>query len=180
MVEIVASYDPPSTFTLSPPSYRAASPLSLTCEVQGLDDHTGLLYDWSSSVCAGNCFSKLGTSKTVSTDYLHSYDTGVHTCMVYDTLGCKANASISIKVVGKAIIIVHVISSAAPPLVPLLPPTFIIQLPLKFTSFHPTTSWGAAVWMLHFKIFFFLTRRFGPYWLLKFCQISNICSEMAT
>ena len=102
VVEIVASYDPPSTFTLSPPSYRAASPLSLTCEVQGLDDYTGLLYDWSGSVCTGNCFSKLGTSKTVSTDYLHSYDTGVHTCMVYDTLGCEANASISIKVAGKA------------------------------------------------------------------------------
>ena len=100
-MEIVVSYDIPSTFTLSPPSYRAASPLSLTCEVQGLDDYTGLLYDWSGSVCTGNCFSKLGTSKTVSTDYLHSYDTGVHTCMVYDTLGCAGNTSISIEVVGK-------------------------------------------------------------------------------
>ena len=120
-MEIVASYDPPSTFTLSPPSYRAASPLSLTCEVQGLDDYTGLLMIGAALSVLGTVFSKLGTSKTVSTDYLHSYDTGVHTCMVYDTLGCEANASISIKVVGKAIIIVHVISSASPPLVQLLP-----------------------------------------------------------
>ena len=176
MVEIVASYDPPSTFTLSPPSYRAASPLSLTCEVQGLDDYTGLLYDWSSSVCAGNCFSKLGTSKTVSTDYLHSYDTGVHTCMVYDTLGCEANASISIKVVGKAIIIGHVISSAAPPSAA-SPPNLYYSASSQIHQLPPH----------HFlRCSSYTSRFFLPYkeiWSLLAAKILpsfNICSEMAT
>ena len=40
---------------------------------------------------------------TVSTPYLHSYDTGVHTCTVYDALGCAGNASITVNVVGKAL-----------------------------------------------------------------------------
>ena len=103
-VKIFASYDPPSTFTLSPPSYRAASPLSLTCEVEGLDDYTGVLYEWSST-CTGNCFSREGTTRTVSTEYLYSYDTGNHTCTVYDTLGCTWNASFFVEVVGKVRII---------------------------------------------------------------------------
>ena len=38
---------------------------------------------------------------TVSTPYLHSYDTGVHTCTVYDDQGCAGNASITVNVVGK-------------------------------------------------------------------------------
>ena len=101
-VEIIPSYDPPSTFTLSPPSYRAASPLSLTCEVQGLDGYSGLFYQWQST-CSGTCFVKTGFGRVISTPYLHSYDTGVHTCVVHSGSGILGSASISINVVGKTI-----------------------------------------------------------------------------
>ena len=99
-VKIVASYDPPSTFTGEPPSYRAASALTLTCTVEGLDSYVGLFYEWSST-CSGNCFTRGQTTRSVSTPYLHSYDTGFHTCMVYE-LDYTGNATISINVVGKS------------------------------------------------------------------------------
>ena len=103
LVKVVAEYDPPSSFTSEPPSYRAASALTLSCQVEGVDDHTGLFYEWSST-CSGNCFTRGGVTKKVSTPYIHSYDTGVHTCMVYDVKGCTGNASISVDVVGELII----------------------------------------------------------------------------
>ncbi len=57
-------------------------------------------YEWSSN-CVGNCFVRGETDATVSTDYLHSYDSGVHTCTVYDLLGCVGSANITVNVVGK-------------------------------------------------------------------------------
>ena len=101
-VRVVAEYDPPSSFTGEPPSYRAASALSLSCEVEGVDNILGLIYEWSST-CSGNCFTNGEDTATVSTPYLHSYDTGVHTCTVYDALGCAGNGSITVNVVGKAL-----------------------------------------------------------------------------
>ena len=98
-VSIAVNYTPPSTFHFVAPYYRAASPLSLTCEVDGISGE-GVFYEWRST-CAGNCFAARQTSKTVSTQYLHSYDSGVHTCIVYDGLGCSGNTSISIHVSGK-------------------------------------------------------------------------------
>ena len=94
-VRIVAEYGPPSSFTGEPPSYRAASALTLSCEVEG-----GQIYEWSST-CSGNCFTNGENTATVSTSYLHSYDTGVHTCTAYDDQGCAGNASITVNVVGK-------------------------------------------------------------------------------
>ena len=93
-------YDPPASFTFEPPSYRAASALTLSCEVEGVT--SGLLYEWI-SVCAGNCFTRGKFSGRVSTPYLHSYDTGVHTCMVYDAQGYSGSASITVNVVGEVI-----------------------------------------------------------------------------
>ena len=40
---------------------------------------------------------------TVSTPYLHSYDTGVHICTAYDDQGCAGNGSITVNVVGEAL-----------------------------------------------------------------------------
>ena len=101
-VKIVASCDIPSTYNLSPPSYRAASPLSITCEVQGLDDYSGLFYQWQSN-CSGGCFVQpgVGIENMVSTPYLHSYDTGVHTCVVHSGSGILGSANISVNVVGE-------------------------------------------------------------------------------
>ena len=100
LVSVVAEYDPPSSFTFEPPSYRAASALNLTCQVEG--NHSGLFYEWTST-CLGNCFTQLGFAggRSVSTPYLRSYDTGVHTCMVYDSVGCTGKANITVNVVGE-------------------------------------------------------------------------------
>ena len=98
-MKIVAHYNRPSTFLLDPPSYRAASALNLTCEVEGVEGTELLYYEWTSA-CTGSCFTTGLYTKVASTPYLHSYDTGVHTCKVYDSLGCSGSADISINVVG--------------------------------------------------------------------------------
>ena len=97
---IVANYSPPLSFSFKSPSYRAGSSLILSCVVEGVgDDDTGLFYEWT-SICMGNCFSRGGILRTVSSRYLHSYDQGVHTCVVHDRGGCSGNASITVNVVG--------------------------------------------------------------------------------
>ena len=93
-VNIMAEYD--HTFSQSPPLYWAASALTLSCEVEEVDE-VGIIYEWTST-CSGNCFVRGGTTQTVSTRYLHSYDSGVHTCTVYDGKGCTGNATITINV----------------------------------------------------------------------------------
>ena len=100
VIKIVPSYTPPFSFSLGPPFYRAASSLSLSCEVEGVEDDAGLIYQWSST-CSGSCFVRGEITQTVSTPYLHSYDSGIHTCVVHDRTGCSGNASITIDVVGE-------------------------------------------------------------------------------
>ena len=99
-MKVVASYDPPHGFTLDPPSYRAASPLTLTCEVEGVSDYSGYFFQWSST-CSGQCFVQGKLTRSISTSYLHSYDAGVHTCGAYGALGYVGSANISVNVVGK-------------------------------------------------------------------------------
>ena len=48
----------------------------------------------------GELFFKRRNFETVSSRYLHSYDQGVHTCVVHDRGGCTGNASITVNVVG--------------------------------------------------------------------------------
>ena len=99
-VKIVPTYTAPSSFSLSPPYYRAASSLSLSCEVEGVEDVSSLVHEWTST-CSGSCFTR-GSSRRVSTLHgLRSIDSGVHTCTVYDVLGCSDTANITIKVVGE-------------------------------------------------------------------------------
>ena len=112
-MKVVASYDPPSSFSFAPPSYRAASALTLSCLVEGLDSSSQIVtYRWSSS-CSGNCFTQRAdtVTATVSTPYLHSYDSGVHTCTVYDLLGRTGNASITVNVVGEESKVCMIITS---------------------------------------------------------------------
>ena len=100
-MEIVANYSSLHS-SLTPPSYRAGSSLKLSCEVDGDgNDDAGLIYEWTST-CEGSCFAREGTLKTVSSKYLHSYDKGVHTCVVHNPSGCSGNASITVNVVGTA------------------------------------------------------------------------------
>ena len=96
-VSVTATYTPPSTFDLPAPYYRAASPLSLTCEAGGI---SGAFYSWTSD-CSGSCFTTGQSTKTVSTHYLESTDSGVHTCIAYGFNGEIGSANITIYVVGK-------------------------------------------------------------------------------
>ena len=98
-MKVIASNSLPGSF--EPPFYRAGSPLTLICNVEGAEeDSSGLLYEWRST-CKGNCFVRSGHTKSVSTRYLHSYDSGVHTCVVYDRGGCTGNASTTVNVTGE-------------------------------------------------------------------------------
>ena len=94
------NYTQSVSFSYEPPFYRAGSSLTLICNVEGAEeDSSGLLYEWRST-CKGNCFVRSGHTKSVSTRYLHSYDSGEHTCVVYDRGGCTGNASTTVNVTG--------------------------------------------------------------------------------
>ena len=99
MIKISVDYSPPSSFTLAPPSYRAASALNLSCEVQNVDKTAMFYYEWTST-CSGRCFTGGALTANVSTIFLHSYDSGVHICTVHDDRGCVGSANITVNVVG--------------------------------------------------------------------------------
>ena len=96
---ITVAYTPPSTFNRSAPYYRAASPLSLTCEAGGIGA-SGAFYGWTST-CSGSCFTAGQSTRTVQTNYLESSDSGVHTCTVYGVNGETDSSNVTISVVGK-------------------------------------------------------------------------------
>ena len=98
---VTAGYSPPVTFTLAPPFYQAATPLTLSCQVENVDTTADFHYVWSST-CTGHCFVERALNANVSTHFLHSHDSGVHTCTVYDGLGCVGSANITVNVVGKS------------------------------------------------------------------------------
>lgn len=94
---------PPST--LQQPatalSYPAASAITLTCSVaDGPAQSESMYYQWSSD-CQGSCFVFGKSTQSVSSLYLESKDSGHHSCMVNDALGCSGKASINISVTGK-------------------------------------------------------------------------------
>ena len=103
-VSITVSYTPPSTFDRPAPYYRAASPLSLTCEADGV---SGAFYGWTST-CSGSCFTAGQSTKTVRTNHLESSDSGVHTCTVYGVNGETGSSEVTINVVGEPMILINV------------------------------------------------------------------------
>ena len=103
MIKIVTGYDSESN-TVVPPSYRAASALNLSCQVENVDPSVPLDYVWSSTCPSGRCFVLLTLGPPnpyISTQYLRSYDSGIHTCTVFDGHGCLGEANITVNVVGK-------------------------------------------------------------------------------
>ena len=80
-VLIEVSYNPPSDFTLpSPPYYRPATTVNLTCRAYGTTGYVN--YRWSST--CSSCFASSDASQTISTSILKSTDAGIHTCTVND------------------------------------------------------------------------------------------------
>ena len=101
-VEIEVTYDSPFDFTLpSPPYYRPATSVTLTCQVYGA---TGTVsYQWSST-CSG-CFASSSTSQTISSSVLQSIDAGVHTCSAVDNNINTGSDSTEMKLIGMLIIL---------------------------------------------------------------------------
>ena len=97
-VSIEVSYNPPSDFTLpSPPYYRPASSVTLTCRAHGA---TGTVrYQWSST--CSSCFASSSTSQSVSDNILTSNDAGVHSCTATDADGSTGTNSTEMQLIGE-------------------------------------------------------------------------------
>ena len=92
------AYNPPSDFTLpSPPYYRPATSINLTCLAHGT---TGTVnYEWYST-CT-DCFVSSSTSRVISDAILQSNDAGVHTCTAVDSSGNTGNKSTEMNLIGE-------------------------------------------------------------------------------
>ena len=99
-VTIEVTYNPPFDFTLpSPPYYRPASSVSLTCLAH---DATGSVsYRWSSTCIS--CFASNSTAQTVSETILNSDSAGVHTCTATDSDGNTGSNTTNMRLIGKLI-----------------------------------------------------------------------------
>ena len=94
---IDVTYNPPSDFTLpSPPYYRPATSVTLTCHTHNA---TGsVTYQWSSTCTS--CFASSSTAQSISDSILTSSDAGVHTCTVTDQDGNTGNGSTPMQLIG--------------------------------------------------------------------------------
>ena len=94
------SYNPPPDFTLpSPPYYRPASSVTLSCIAE--NGASPLQYHWSSN--CSNCFASDSSSHRISTDILKSSDAGTHTCTVTDAEGNSGYATTEMNLIGMVI-----------------------------------------------------------------------------
>ena len=106
-VSISISYTPPDQYPdYSPPNYRAASSVTLTCVVS--DAAGSVSYHWSST--CRSCFASNSSSSSISESLLRSRDAGVHTCTVIDGIGNRKNVSILMNIVGTLKYIVRIAS----------------------------------------------------------------------
>ena len=113
-VSILPVYEAPPDVILGEDEYRAASQLTLSCQVTGA---TGTVsYQWSST-CTGDCFfdasnSTHRTAQNISTSFrgdadtmydffLRSTDAGTYTCEATDDSGNTGSVSREVKIVGK-------------------------------------------------------------------------------
>ena len=100
-VSIQVDYPPPFDFHLpSPPYYRPASSVSLTCVVH--DDVVGdVSYLWFSTNT--DSFVNGATEETIYQELLTGFDAGNHTCTVTDEMGNTGSAHTTMKLYGKMI-----------------------------------------------------------------------------
>ena len=96
-VTIEVTYNPPFDFTLpSPPYYRPASSVTLTCRAHHASGP--IYYQWSST--CSNCFAN-STDQTISETILNSDSAGVHTCNATDSDGNTGENSTEMRLIGK-------------------------------------------------------------------------------
>ena len=99
-VTIDVDYTPPPDFVGGPNDYRAASKVTLTCQViRGV----GWTFQWSST-CTGpssDCFVPGQTTQAITRGNLRSTDSGNHTCTATRDIGNTGSATIEMNVVGE-------------------------------------------------------------------------------
>ena len=99
-VTIDVTYNPPFDFTLpSPPYYRPASSVTLTCRAHNATGSVS--YQWSST--CSSCFASSSTAQTISETILNSDSAGVHTCNVTDSAGNTGENSTEMRLIGKLV-----------------------------------------------------------------------------
>ena len=92
-VTIDIDYTPPPDFVGGPNDYRAASSVTLTCQVERVTQTVS--YDWTTTL-------PLFNESTLRRGILHSDDTGNHTCTVSDSSsGLTGRATIEMNIVGE-------------------------------------------------------------------------------
>ena len=97
-VTIDVTYNPPFDFTLpSPPYYRPASSVTLTCHVHNATGSVS--YQWSST--CSSCFASSSTAQIVSETILKSNSAGVHTCRVTDSDGNTGSNNTEMRLIGE-------------------------------------------------------------------------------
>ena len=91
------AYNPPHDFTLpSPPYYRPATSVTLTCHAHNA---TGpVSYRWTST--CSDCFLKGSGSQSVSESILRSNSAGVHTCIAVDSVRNTGWNNTEMKLIG--------------------------------------------------------------------------------
>ena len=94
---ISVRYSPPGDFTLpSPPYYRPATSVTLTCRAHSA---TGTVtYRWSST--CSSCFASSSSSWSITESTLKSNSAGVHTCTATDSVQNTGSNSTQMKIIG--------------------------------------------------------------------------------
>ena len=97
-MKITVNYNPPADFTLlSPPYFRPATSVTLTCHVVGASGNVS--YQWSST--GPNSFVVNSNLSTVSKTILTSDDAGNHSCNANDSAGNIGSSTIEMQMIGK-------------------------------------------------------------------------------
>ena len=104
-VSIEVSYRAPPDFDLSPPYYRPASSLTLSCVATGASDSVHIQWGSPHSGSFTNSNSRISPNSIRSSrDRLTVHDAGIHTCTIIDTDGTSLSTRVHVKLYGRLII----------------------------------------------------------------------------
>ena len=103
-VNIEVSYRAPPDFDLSPPYYRPASSVTLSCVATGASDSVHIQWGSPHSGSFTNSNSRISPNSIRSSrDRLTVHDSGIHTCTITDADGTSLSTSVHVKLYGRLI-----------------------------------------------------------------------------
>lgn len=97
-VDIQVEYEAPPDFALSPPYYRPASSITLSCIATGALGSVN--YQWESRYHHRDRQS-LAYGERIHFDIMTPYDSGIHTCTITDVDGTTISTSAKVLLYGK-------------------------------------------------------------------------------